>query len=60
MQRKSCIPLVNIDVTDKYYSKRQKSLDFGRLLAPTASRKAALFLVRSRVHAPQGYSKGHF
>jgi len=42
------------------YSKRQKSLDFGRLLAPTASRKAALFLVRSRVHAPQGYSKGHF
>ena len=42
------------------YSKRQKSLYFGRLLAPTACRKAAVFLVRSRVYAPQGYSKRHF
>ena len=39
------------------YNKRQKSLDFGRLLAPTACRKAALLLIHSRVHAPQGYSK---
>ena len=36
-------------------SKRQKFLDFWRLLAPTACRKAALFLIRSRVHTPQGY-----
>ena len=42
------------------YSKRQKYLYFRRLLAPTACRKAAKFLIRSRVHPPEGYSKRHF
>ena len=46
--------------TIKFYSKRQKYMYFGRLLAPTACRKAAIFLIRSRVHPPEGYSKRHF
>ena len=51
--------IIHIIITT-IYSKRQKYLYFGRLLAPTACRKAANYLIRSRVHPPEGYSKRHF
>ena len=50
----------SFDFSYTFYSKRQKYLYFGRLLAPTTCRKAAIFLVRSRVHPQEGYSKRHF